>query len=51
MAGMYPAINLGAGEKEGGTLETRLLAAIPRTELVMGKFMPSSSRTRGEHLI
>lgn len=39
MAAMYPAIDLGAGEKEGGTLETLLLAPIARTELVMGKFM------------
>jgi sodium transport system permease protein len=39
MAAMYPAIDLGAGEKEGGTLETLLLAPIPRTDLVMGKFM------------
>jgi sodium transport system permease protein len=38
MAAMYPAIDLGAGEKEAGTLETLLLAPIPRTELVMGKF-------------
>jgi sodium transport system permease protein len=38
MAAMYPAIDLGAGEKEGGTLETLLLAPIARTELVMGKF-------------
>jgi sodium transport system permease protein len=39
MAAMYPAIDLGAGEKEGGTLETLLLAPIPRSELVTGKFM------------
>lgn len=39
LAGMFPAIDLGAGEKENGTLETLLLAPIPRTELVMGKFM------------
>lgn len=34
----YPAIDLGAGEKERGTLETLLLTPIPRTELVLGKF-------------
>lgn len=39
LAAMFPAIDLGAGEKENGTLETLLLAPIPRTELVMGKFM------------
>lgn len=39
MAAMYPAIDLGAGEKEAGTLETLLLAPIARTDLVTGKFM------------
>ena len=39
MAAMYPSIDLGAGEKENGTLETLLLAPIPRSEAVMGKFM------------
>lgn len=39
LAATYPAIDLGAGEKEAGTLETLLLAPIPRSELVMGKFM------------
>ncbi|MDQ2988449.1 MAG: ABC transporter permease subunit, partial [Pseudomonadota bacterium] len=34
MAAMYPAIDIGAGEKEGGTLETLLLAPVARTELV-----------------
>ncbi|MFY8349418.1 ABC transporter permease [Pseudoalteromonas sp. SSM20] len=34
----YPAIDLGAGEKERGTLETLLLTPISRTELVLGKF-------------
>lgn len=36
---VYPAIDLGAGEKERGTLETLLLTPLPRTSLVMGKFM------------
>lgn len=36
---VYPAIDLGAGEKERGTLETLLLTPLPRTLLVMGKFM------------
>lgn len=39
MAAMYPAIDLGAGEKERGTLETLLLAPIARTELVLAKFL------------
>jgi sodium transport system permease protein len=36
---MYPAIDLTAGEKERGTLETLLLSAATRFELVMGKFL------------
>ena len=39
MAAMYPAIDLGAGEKESGTLETLLLAPIPRSQIVLGKFL------------
>ncbi|WP_341503831.1 ABC transporter permease [Gallaecimonas sp. GXIMD4217] len=39
MGAMYPAIDLGAGEKERGTLETLLLSPMPRTQLVLGKFM------------
>ena len=35
----YPAIDLGAGEKERGTLETLLLTPITRTQLVIGKFI------------
>lgn len=35
---VYPAIDLGAGEKERGTLETLLLTPVPRTMLVLGKF-------------
>ncbi len=35
---MYPAIDLTAGEKERGTLETLLLSPASRTELVLGKF-------------
>ncbi len=34
----YPAIDLGAGEKERGTLETLLLTPITRTNIVLGKF-------------
>ena len=39
MGASYPAIDLGAGEKERGTLETLLLTPITRTELVLGKFI------------
>lgn len=35
---IYIAADLGAGEKERGTLETLLLAPIPRHEIVLGKF-------------
>ncbi len=36
---MYPAIDLGAGEKERGTLETLLLTPVTRAELVLGKLL------------
>lgn len=39
LGAMYPAIDLAAGEKERGTLETLLLAPIPRHQLVLGKFL------------
>ncbi|WKE64014.1 ABC transporter permease [Gallaecimonas kandeliae] len=39
MGAMMPAIDLGAGEKERGTLETLLLSPVPRTQLVLGKFL------------
>ena len=35
----YPAIDLGAGEKERGTMETLLISPAKRIELVMGKFL------------
>lgn len=34
----YPAIDLAAGEKERGTLETLLTAPVPAREIVAGKF-------------
>ncbi len=34
----YPAVDLVAGEKERGTLETLLVAPVTRTEIVLGKF-------------
>ncbi len=36
---MGPAIDLSAGEKERGTLETILASAVGRDDLVMGKFL------------
>jgi sodium transport system permease protein len=35
----YPALDMGAGEKERGTLETLLLAPVSRTTLATGKFI------------
>ena len=35
----YPAIDLCAGEKERGTMETLLLSPASRTEIVVGKFL------------
>ena len=35
----YPAVDLGAGEKERGTMETLLISPARRIELVMGKFL------------
>ena len=35
---LYPAIDLTAGEKERGTIETILASPVGRTELVLGKF-------------
>lgn len=35
----YPAIDLGAGEKERGTMETVLISPARRIELVLGKFL------------
>jgi sodium transport system permease protein len=36
---MYPAIDLTAGEKERGTMETILCSPVSRTHLVLGKFL------------
>ncbi len=35
----YPAIDLAAGEKERGTLETLLTAPVPASQIVFGKFL------------
>jgi sodium transport system permease protein len=39
LGALYPAIDLGAGEKERGTLETLLVAPVSRLSLVVGKFL------------
>jgi sodium transport system permease protein len=39
LGALYPAIDLGAGEKERGTLETLLLAPVRRSHIVLGKFL------------
>ena len=39
LGAVYPAIDLGAGEKERGTLETLLVAPVSRLSLVLGKFL------------
>lgn len=36
---MYPAIDLAAGEKERGTMETLLCSPASRVEIVLGKFL------------
>ena len=36
---MFPATDIGAGEKERGTLETLLISPIERHKLVLGKFL------------
>lgn len=38
LGAMYPAIDLGAGEKERGTLETLLSAPVNRFHILLGKF-------------
>ncbi len=35
----YPAVDLGAGEKERGTMETLLICPALRSEIVIGKFL------------
>lgn len=36
---LYPAIDMGAGEKERGTMETLLVAPATRFEIVIGKYL------------
>lgn len=42
LGAFYPAIDMAAGEKERGTLEPLLTAAVPPREIVMGKFLAVS---------
>lgn len=35
----YPSVDLGAGEKERGTMETLLISPAARSEIVLGKFL------------
>ena len=39
LGSLYPAIDLGAGEKERGTLETLLLVPVVRRHIVLGKYL------------
>lgn len=39
LGAVYPAIDLTAGEKERGTMETLLCSPVARTEIVLGKFL------------
>ncbi|CAN5275840.1 hypothetical protein BH09SUM1_BH09SUM1_05650 [soil metagenome] len=38
LGGLYPALDLGAGEKERNTLETLLLSPLSRSEIALGKY-------------
>jgi sodium transport system permease protein len=39
LGAMYPALDLSAGEKERGTMETLLCCPAARTDIVLGKFL------------
>ena len=39
---IYPAIDMTAGEKERGTMETLLISPAERTEIVLGKFLATA---------
>ena len=39
LGAFYPAIDLTAGEKERGTLETLLVSPVSRTDIITGKFL------------
>ncbi len=40
---IYPAIDMTAGEKERGTMETLLISPAERSEIVVGKFLASAA--------
>jgi sodium transport system permease protein len=40
---IYPAIDMTAGEKERGTMETLLISPAERTEIVLGKFLATTA--------
>lgn len=42
---VYPAIDLTTGEKERGTMETLLCCPVPRSHLVLGKFLLTFTST------
>jgi sodium transport system permease protein len=44
---IYPAIDMTAGEKERGTMETLLISPAERTEIVAGKFLAVSALAFG----
>ena len=47
----YPAVDLCAGEKERGTMETLLLSPASREEIVMGKFLTVMVASMGTALL
>ena len=48
---MYPALDLTAGEKERGTMETILCCPVGRTDLVLGKFLMVLTASLGTVLL
>lgn len=44
---IYPAIDLAAGEKERGTIESLLIAPVARWQLVMGKYLTVLTASMG----
>lgn len=47
---MYPAVDLCAGEKERGTMETLLISPAERSEIVAGKFLAVTALSYGAAL-
>jgi len=48
---MYPALDVTAGEKERGTMETILCCPVARTDLVLGKFLMVLTASLGTVLL